>query len=600
MAFAARPRRRALLVEDNENERNLLASFLRNRGVEVVTAGDGADALAYLSHHHEQPDVMLLDMGLPRCDGATVVRTVREDPAYSSLKIVVISGHLPQEYDLPQGPAGINCWFQKPIDPVTLLADLLPETASARPFAHAKLTAAHYHALLALAWAVIAVYLSLIPFSFQSRPLAQAWAHFCAAMVPHPITALPDFVANVLFFIPLGYFALGGHCANRGKAHGYLTVTWFALLLCACFSLAVEFAQVYFPPRAPDWNDVIAQFLGACIGAVTWHMLGRDLTQRCRSASETGCPAILAAPLLVGYVLVLVILQFLPFQFAVPSGWQFSDRLVTGLSRLTDGLPQDESHRYLWDLIYFLPAGVLAARIPRRAGHNRECGKEWQRALLFAFGTALLVNSADLFVPSRRFDGREVIFGALAFAIGWLVSRQCNRCRQTENASLSTSSVVAASIFFAGVGWLLATPRLLHGANVEYAGPGIALERIYALRWFPLSEVCGENPLIALRILVQKTLLFAPAGFLIGLLLPRTRRIYHGIMFTLLAAATAAFLELGPCVLTHADTTASAFVCETAGAWLGFALAMFCLVPHRQKSLEPSIRPTDVRSDRMQ
>ncbi len=60
-------------------------------------------------------------MGLSRCDGATMVRELRRDPAYDGLKIFAVSGHDPAEYDLARGPAGIDRWFQKPIDPQELL-----------------------------------------------------------------------------------------------------------------------------------------------------------------------------------------------------------------------------------------------------------------------------------------------------------------------------------------------------------------------------------------------------------------------------------------------------------------------------------------------
>src|SRR5262249_29674807 len=70
---------RALLVEDDRNERELLASYLRMAGIEVDVAGDGCAALEYL-RRPEPPDVVLLDMGLPRCDGATAVKIIRGDP----------------------------------------------------------------------------------------------------------------------------------------------------------------------------------------------------------------------------------------------------------------------------------------------------------------------------------------------------------------------------------------------------------------------------------------------------------------------------------------------------------------------------------------
>jgi carbon storage regulator CsrA len=121
-----RKSRRALLVEDNANERELLASFLRMAGLDVDTAGDGSDALDYL-HAQGRPDVVLLDMGLPRCDGATTVREIRREPAWAGLKIFAVTGHLPDEFDLAHGPTGIDRWFHKPIDPAELVRDLNQE-----------------------------------------------------------------------------------------------------------------------------------------------------------------------------------------------------------------------------------------------------------------------------------------------------------------------------------------------------------------------------------------------------------------------------------------------------------------------------------------
>jgi carbon storage regulator CsrA len=118
-----RPALRALLVEDNANERQLLAEILRIAGLEVVTGGDGADALDLL-HRGDRPDVILLDMGLPRCDGATMVRALRRDPAYAGLKIFAVTGHTPDEFDLARGPGGVDRWFHKPIDPINLVRDV--------------------------------------------------------------------------------------------------------------------------------------------------------------------------------------------------------------------------------------------------------------------------------------------------------------------------------------------------------------------------------------------------------------------------------------------------------------------------------------------
>jgi carbon storage regulator CsrA len=131
-APAAPKPRTALVVEDNANERELLAHFLRGAGLEVSTAGDGLAALDFL-HTRPRPDVVLMDMGMPRCDGPTAVREIRRDPAYSGLKIVAVSGHRPDEFDLGVGPAGVDRWFRKPIDPRELLRDVIAELEAGRP-----------------------------------------------------------------------------------------------------------------------------------------------------------------------------------------------------------------------------------------------------------------------------------------------------------------------------------------------------------------------------------------------------------------------------------------------------------------------------------
>lgn len=128
----AAKRRKALLVEDDRNECELLAGYLRLSGFEVDTAADGAAALDYLCARSDQgrPDVMLLDMGLPRCDGATVVRTVRREAAYSDFKIFAVSGHKPEEFGLDTGVNRVDRWFQKPVHPEDLIRELNAELNS--------------------------------------------------------------------------------------------------------------------------------------------------------------------------------------------------------------------------------------------------------------------------------------------------------------------------------------------------------------------------------------------------------------------------------------------------------------------------------------
>lgn len=113
---ADRPALRALIVEDDSNERSLLAGILRMNGCECATAADGLDALDYLDTHG-RPDVVLLDMLMPRCDGPETLRRIRKDQRWDGLRVYSVSGTDPNDLGLPIGPGGIDGWLAKPLDP---------------------------------------------------------------------------------------------------------------------------------------------------------------------------------------------------------------------------------------------------------------------------------------------------------------------------------------------------------------------------------------------------------------------------------------------------------------------------------------------------
>jgi carbon storage regulator CsrA len=114
--------RKALVVEDDRNERELLAAYLRMAGLEVEVVDDGQAALDYL-HTHERPDVVLMDMALPRCDGRTAIREIRNDPTIADLKIFAVSGRKREQFGDPNN-MGVDRWFNKPLKAEDLLRDL--------------------------------------------------------------------------------------------------------------------------------------------------------------------------------------------------------------------------------------------------------------------------------------------------------------------------------------------------------------------------------------------------------------------------------------------------------------------------------------------
>jgi carbon storage regulator CsrA len=119
-------RRKALVVEDNSNERRLLTGYLSLSGFEVEAVDDGVKALDYLASH-ERPDAVVMDMQLPRLDGAAAVGVLRSDPRFRGLKVYAVSGMDRGALHVSVGPEGVDHWFCKPLDPRQLVERIIAE-----------------------------------------------------------------------------------------------------------------------------------------------------------------------------------------------------------------------------------------------------------------------------------------------------------------------------------------------------------------------------------------------------------------------------------------------------------------------------------------
>lgn len=91
---------KVLLVEDDKFLRTVLEKKLLNEGLEVVVAEDGEEAIQKLVQ--ERPDIILLDIVLPKRSGFSVIEEVRKDPEFRSLPIIVLS-NLGQQEDVEKG-----------------------------------------------------------------------------------------------------------------------------------------------------------------------------------------------------------------------------------------------------------------------------------------------------------------------------------------------------------------------------------------------------------------------------------------------------------------------------------------------------------------
>ncbi len=111
---------RILVVDDNRDAAQSIATFLELEGHVTHIAGDGVQALEVAAGF--DPDVVVLDIGLPLLDGYEVARRLRKRVARRGLLLVALTGYGQQEDRLKADDAGFDHHFVKPTDPVNLLS----------------------------------------------------------------------------------------------------------------------------------------------------------------------------------------------------------------------------------------------------------------------------------------------------------------------------------------------------------------------------------------------------------------------------------------------------------------------------------------------
>ena len=121
---AATQARRVLVVDDHHDGRRMLSVMLSLFGYQSLEAHDGADGLRIAAA--EQPDVAIVDIGLPGIDGYEVARRLRADPQTRKIGLIALTGHGQEEDRRRALEAGFDVHLVKPVNP-----DLLNEAVEA-------------------------------------------------------------------------------------------------------------------------------------------------------------------------------------------------------------------------------------------------------------------------------------------------------------------------------------------------------------------------------------------------------------------------------------------------------------------------------------
>jgi len=111
-----------MVVDDSVTVRKVTGRLLERNGMNVLTAKDGVDAMALLQEHI--PDVMLLDIEMPRMDGFEVASKVRQDEALKHLPIIMITSRSGQKHRDRAMALGVNDYMSKPYQEAALLESI--------------------------------------------------------------------------------------------------------------------------------------------------------------------------------------------------------------------------------------------------------------------------------------------------------------------------------------------------------------------------------------------------------------------------------------------------------------------------------------------
>jgi VanZ family protein len=363
------------------------------------------------------------------------------------------------------------------------------------------------------------VYGCLLPLDFRPVPWQEAWSVYRHIPEFHPgRISKTDFIANVLLFIPLAFFwagAIGAGWRRAGEAARSVAVWAGAVLLQA----AIEFTQIYVPPRSVSLWDVIAGAYGAAAGVILWGIFGgrvRLLFARWEAArGRRGVSAWLVAP----YALFLLLYNVLPADLnlgpeALYHKWKRGFIQPIPFS-FVGHEPVTAALGIAAESILWMPLPLLLL-----LGTRLRAFRAWGLTLLLA----MAIEAVQVLVQSRVSDASDLVCAALGAGAGvWLGMRYR---RSGDGASASAREAAASTASAQGVfiatalaavawTWVLVT-GFCYPFDFVYDPAQIA-QRADRLLSLPIHAPWLWGRSMDVAEILTRMVLFAPFGLLVSI-----------------------------------------------------------------------------------
>lgn len=111
-----------LLVEDNEDNRTIYRTLLEHHGYRVLEAADGEEGLRRAREDH--PDLILMDISIPRIDGWEATRILKADEATRAIPVIALTAHALDADRERAREAGCDGYLAKPVEPRRVVAEI--------------------------------------------------------------------------------------------------------------------------------------------------------------------------------------------------------------------------------------------------------------------------------------------------------------------------------------------------------------------------------------------------------------------------------------------------------------------------------------------
>lgn len=393
-------------------------------------------------------------------------------------------------------------------------ADLFGRAAARRmlPASRESLAVRKQFLAFAVGYTLFIVYGSVLP--FQYSPISPGAALERLEQAPYLRLGAgqerADWIATILFVAPAGFFWTGCFCVGDRTPW----FRWLCGILAgvggSLFAVAVEYLQVWFPPRTISLNDIFAAAGGAWVGAIGWLLVGELLFAAWRKLSDVRTWAGKIDWLLALYAAGLAIYCVLPLDIVL-SRVEFLQKMREGRIQLTP-FSAVLAGRVAWytlivPIAAWLPVGFLAR-------HWGGPGPRSGIAVLGAAALAFLVEFLRLLVFTRVASTTQLLMAWLGIVIGWYV---CYHGPEIER--LRRESRIGKALTSSSSPWLIA--MLVYSAALlgamAWAGdfnghPRWTSPRLIGMARMPFASLYWDSKFGALSSVARKTLIYVPLG----------------------------------------------------------------------------------------